>query len=302
MDLSESFGRFHKLFPYLTMEEEIEYFSVFEGFEELEKINFSQSIFEDIKKHILQNYEKLSERFQFEDNEKEQQNIEYLLKKIALGERKIYSVFKDGKISQIKGRNIYKKLFEKNIIKKEISREKPLKKEKKRPLKKHLRQYKVEDKIKFSKQFYRFWFTFIAPNKEKIKEKRFNEVMEHIEKNFDKYVSFSFEELSNELFKKINKNNKYIETGSYWERNKEIDMLAKVSEKGFIAGECKWKNQKVCKNILNKLRKKCENMDFEIEGYALFSKSGFSKELLSSKYDKILLFDLKSFERLHNDK
>jgi hypothetical protein len=32
--------------------------------------------------------------------------------------------------------------------------------------------------------------------------------------------------------------------------------------------------------------------------YALFSKRGFSKELLNIKSNKILLFDLKSFERL----
>ncbi len=302
MELYESFRKFHELFPYLNMEEEIEYFSVFEGFEKLEKISFSQSIFEDIKKYILQDYEKICKKFKMEDNEQEQNEIELFLKKIALGERKIYSVFRDGKISQIKGRNIYKKLFEKDFIKKELSREKPPIKNKKQPIKKHLRQYKVEDKIKFSKQFYRFWFTFIAPNKKLVKEKKFDEVINIIRKDFDKYVSFSFEELSNELFKLINQNNKYIETGSYWERNKEIDMLAKISEKGFIAGECKWKNQKICKNTLNKLQKKCQNIDFQIEGYALFSKSGFSKELLSSKYDKILLFDLKSFERLHDDK
>ncbi len=300
MDISKNFRNFHKLFPYLEIKEEIEYFSVFGGFEKIDSLNFTQSIFEDIKTYILKDYESLSKTFNLSTNEKEQEEIERLLKKIAIGERKIFSLLKDGKISQIKGREIYRKLFKKNMIEREISREKPILKNSKQPLKKHLRQYKIEDKIKFSKPFYRFWFTFIAPNKPLIKNQEFNKVLNIIERDFDKYVSFFFEELSNELIKRVYKNSA-VETGSYWERNKEIDMLAKIPSEGFIAGECKWKNQKICKNTLNKLKKKCEGIDFKIEKYALFSKSGFSKELLSKKYDKILLFDLKSFERLRED-
>ena len=302
MDISNNFKNFHKNFPYLNIEEKIEYFSVFGGYENLKQLSFSQSIFEDIDRYIIQRFDTLSQFFKLAEDEKEQEEIELFLKKIAFGERKIFSVFKDGKISRLKGKSIYKKLFEKNLIKKEFSREKPIIKHSKQPLKKHLRHYKIEDKIKFSKPFYRFWFTFIAPNKKAIKEGKTDILKEIITRGFDKYVSFSFEELSNELIKKIYENNRYIETGSYWERNKEIDMLAKISKNGFIAGECKWKNQKVCKNILNKLQKKCEGMDFEIESYALFSKSGFSKELLNNRYDKILLFDLKSFERLYDDR
>ncbi len=299
MNLSESFREFHQLFPYFEIEEEIEYFSVFGGYENIENIRFSQSIYEDINQHILKRYESLSKNFQISQNKKEQKEIEKLLWKIAVGERKIFSLLKEEKISQIKGREFYKKLFKKKLIQREISREKPSVKNPKRPLKKHLRHYKVEDKIKFSRPFYRFWFTFIAPNEDLIQKGEIQKVLNIIQKNFDKYVSFFFEELSNELIKKIYSNNQYLETGAYWERNKEIDMLAKISKDGFIAGECKWKNQKICKNTLNKLQKKCQGIDFNIEKYALFSKSGFSKELLSKKYDKILLFDLKSFERLY---
>ncbi len=299
MNLSESFRKFHQLFPYFDIEEEIEYFSVFGGYENIENIRFAQSIYEDINQHILKKYEKLSKNFQISQNKKEQKEIEKLLWKIAVGERKIFSLLKEEKISQIKGREFYKKLFKKKLIQREVSREKPPVKNPKRPLKKHLRHYKVEDKIKFSKPFYRFWFTFIAPNEDLIQKGEIQKVLNIIQKNFDKYVSFFFEELSNELIKKIYSNNQYLETGAYWERNKEIDMLAKISKDGFIAGECKWKNQKICKNTLNKLQKKCQGIDFNIEKYALFSKSGFSKELLSKKYDKILLFDLKSFERLY---
>ena len=65
-----------------------------------------------------------------------------------------------------------------------------------------------------------------------------------------------------------------------------------------IAGECKWKNQRISKNILNKLEKKCEVGNLKVDYYALFSKSGFSNELLRNRPDNLLLFDSNDFEML----
>jgi hypothetical protein len=54
----------------------------------------------------------------------------------------------------------------------------------------------------------------------------------------------------------------------------------------------------VCKSELSKLKQKAEVSNLNVDIYALFSKNGFSKELLNGNRDNLLLFDLNDFERL----
>ena len=89
-----------------------------------------------------------------------------------------------------------------------------------------------------------------------------------------------------------------IECGSYWDRFNELDLLAKSSKGIVYAGECKWKNHKINTSILNKLKKKVEIMGIEADYYVLFSKSGFSNELLKLKDKNVILFDLQKFKEL----
>ncbi len=58
-------------------------------------------------------------------------------------------------------------------------------------------------------------------------------------------------------------------------------------------GECKYKDRTVCKNELTKLKQKVAESNIKVDVYALFSKFGFSKELLQMSDEKLLLFDLK---------
>ena len=208
----------------------------------------------------------------------------------------MYSIYKNS-LSQTKGRLAYKELFDKNIIKKELSREKPLKTHPKQKLKKELRDYVIEDKIKFSKNFYRFWFTFIEPNIEDLKAKKYENILKIIDLEFEKFVSLEFENLSEKLIMKSFHQNKNF--GSFWTKDVEIDLLFKTNDNLLIAGEAKWKNHKICKNILTILQKKCARERLEIDYFALFSKSGFSKELYKQKDKKLLLFELKDFKVLY---
>jgi hypothetical protein len=63
-------------------------------------------------------------------------------------------------------------------------------------------------------------------------------------------------------------------------------------------GECKYKERKVCKNELSKLKAKAEQSGINVDTYALFSKSGFSNELLQTQDEDLLLFSLDDLERL----
>ena len=93
--------------------------------------------------------------------------------------------------------------------------------------------------------------------------------------------------------------------GRWWDKNSEIDIVG-IGESDIIFGECKWSNKKVGINILEELIKKSENV--EVKGknrsYILFSKSGFTEELLKSAEDgkDLYLIDLEKIESLLKEK
>ena len=288
-----SLKSFHKQFSYFDIQESIEFYSVFEGHPFLDFIQLDDDLATCIQLNILNRIDELKPYFMYDENSDFQKDLESILVRLAIGDRKSYTVYKKENISQVRGRALYKSLFEKKIIKKEKSREKPLREFKGQLIKKSLRKYEVQDKIHFSDNFTRFWFTFIAPHIEKPLH------VEKIIENIEQYISLSFEELSNELLIHKCKKENIINFGSYWDRNIEIDLLIETKDGTIIAGETKWKNHKVCKNILKTLQKKCERAELGASKFVLCSKSGFSKELKSKSSDEIMLFELKDFEELY---
>ena len=275
------------------------YFSIFDGFFDISLLRESDSLLENITKNILKNFHTLKDEFIYTSQKQLQNDIQKMLYRLSIGDRKHYSLYKN--INRFSGMEAYKFLFEEGIIQKEISREKPIEKKPNQPLKKELRGYQIEDKLHFSKEFHRFWWTFIYPHYDALDKCEYNETLEDIEKNLGYFVSSFFEELSNALIADLFQE-EIVEFGGYWAKDIEIDLLAKLKDGTLIAGECKWKNHKVNKSILNKLINVTQKAGFEAKYYALFSKSGFSKELESMQGDEVLLFDLESFRRLLDDR
>ncbi|WP_331774065.1 DUF234 domain-containing protein [Sulfurospirillum sp. 1612] len=262
----------------------------------MNSLNLSKGLPTLVQEHILDQKEALQPYFHYTEDHDKQRLLEKILIRIARGDRKSYTVYNKEKLSQTKGRILYKYLFENHIIKKEKSRELPIKTSKKQLIKKDLRHYQIQDKIQFSNNFTRFWFTFIAKNfdKEQISYDQ------DIEPFLDKYISLEFENLSNTLLCHIYKKDGILSSGSYWDKNLEIDLFIKTQKEN-IAGEVKWKNSKVCKNILNALIHKCKKSNLDVNKFALFSKSGYSKELETKKYANIELYYLDDFKRLLDD-
>ncbi|WP_458701693.1 DUF234 domain-containing protein [Sulfurospirillum sp. 1307] len=127
-------------------------------------------------------------------------------------------------------------------------------------------------------------------------------MLQNIIDNIESFISLSFEELSNELLIHKYKKENILNHGSYWDKKVEIDLLIEKKDGTIITGEAKWKNHKICKNILNKLQAKCQRADINPDYFALFSKSGFSKELKAINDKQILLYELKDFEGLLMDR
>ncbi len=288
LSIKNNFREFCTSYSYLDIKELIENFAIFGGYDS-GSIELDDDIFENIEQNILNNYHSLKREF-CQDQDKNT-----LLQKIALGDRKEYAIYRSSSnISQIRGRVLQKELYQNNIIEKELTREIIPKREKHRYVKKEFRRYVPEDKFRFVKNFDRFWYTFIYPFSNELDNNIQKSCLENIKQGFDKFVSLTFEELSNELIKGDIFRLNIIQSGGYWDIHTEYDILAKKSNGRYILGECKWTNQKVCKNELNKLKNKAKFLKFDIEQYALFSKNGFSKSL--KKQRNILLFELKDFE------
>jgi len=286
--------RFTKEFSYLSSLELVEYFAVFDGFENLQKLTLYESIIDNIEHNILKNFQHLKEKFIFTADENLQKDIEKFLHRLSTGNRKSYSVYKKD-ISFYRGKTIYKILFQNNILTKELSREDDSFKNYKRR-KRDYRGYQIENKMKFTKGFYRFWFMFVYPYYQELENGEYQECLDNIKENLDYFISLMFEYLSNELIKQ--KHPTIVEDGSYWDKHIEIDVLAKDIDGTIYVGECKWKNHKVNGSVLNKLKKKSSKVGFDVDYFVLFSKSGYSKELLKSKEKNLLLYDIDDFKEL----
>jgi hypothetical protein len=87
-------------------------------------------------------------------------------------------------------------------------------------------------------------------------------------------------------------------SGSYWNIYSEFDILVITENKKILLGECKYKERMVCKNEFTKLKQKAEASHILVERFVLFSKCGFSKELLGMQDETLLLFDLDALKML----
>lgn len=278
----------------------IEYHAVFSGLNTDDRILYCSDIFEAIKLAILEKYEILKDKFlYFEDNTL--QNLsEIFLIKLANGDRKFFTLLQNAQIPRIKGNQIHNALQDLDVIHTELSREEPFKSNKQK-IKKYLRKYRIENKLHFSKSFFRFWYSFIAPNLDLIKQNKHDDLLEIIRFDFDKFVSLGFENLGYDLALNVLNERKTLEFASFWKRNIELDMLFYTQENELIVGEVKYKDTRVCKNILNIIKNKCKKLNLTPDKVILISKSGFSKELKMLENENLILLELDDFKRLYFD-
>ena len=197
------------------------------------------------------------------------------------------------------GREIVDTLVKLNVLFLEQSRQAPLRSHPRHSLKKHMRHYRIEPKVRFVKPFYRFWFGFVAPCSSDLEQRKGLAFMEHFEAHKERNYSLLFEQLSTLLLEQhFQDHDPICSQGSYWDHHSEFDLLS-VSKRGkIVLGECKYTSRPVTKKELTKLKEKAGQSGIHADHYALFSKSGFSNELLASQDKTVLLFALKDFEQL----
>jgi len=281
----------------LELEQAVEYFSIMGGIGKNIELDYFDDVFSMVESNFVQNFSKfqtlVSPSYLLESPYRE------ILIAVARGDGKLYSVLRKAKVSETLGEKIVQELVSLNVLKVEVSRESPLRNHPKHKLKKELRSYRVQDKLRFVQPFMRFWFGFVTYYKKDLALGKGDAFLENFEKHYDRLRSLVYEQLCDALLvQHYAEHNNIVDSGSFWNIHSEFDILAVSQDKKIILGECKYKDRKVCKNELTKLKAKALESGINVDVYVLFSKSGFSNELLQTQDKDLLLFDLNDLKAL----
>ena len=295
LKLLEQFRSFYsRNFPD-DMEMQIAYFAVFGGLGW--DIDTSKPITSLIKTLILNNFDTLHAKMQ--ELTANDENNKRLLQALAVGDRRIFSAFKRAGLNNGNGGAALNFLQEAGLVQMEYSREKhPRDKNPNAKLKRKDARHRISHKVLFTHPFVRFWFYFITPQIRHIKEKNFTKVLQNFEDKRNSYTSLVFEELSEILLNYHLRDAQIISSGSYWDADMEIDILTITNDNKIYVGECKWKNHKVNKKELHKINEKCQRLHIVPTQILLFSKRGFSKELMQLQGKELALFSSEDFALL----
>ena len=156
----------------------------------------------------------------------------------------------------------------------------------------------LSNRLYFKSPFLRFWFGFVAPLFKGIKEGDFDEVKERFDKRFADFKNLIFIELSKELLKYTFKDDFLSDVRTYWDKNIELDIIAKTKSKKLIVVSCRYSNSKVKKSELNALKEKCKLSHIKPDIFVIISKKGFSSELKALKGEDLKLLTIKGFKSL----
>lgn len=281
----------------MELEQTVEYFSILGGIGKNIELDYFDDVISMVESNFVNNFEKfqalVSPSYLLESPYRE------ILVAVARGDGKLYSVLRKAKLSETIGEEIIHELVSLNVLRIEGSRETPLRSHPKHKLKKEQRSYRVQDKLRFVQPFMRFWFGFVTYYRKDLLLGKGDAFLENFEKHYERLRSLVYEQLCDALLVEYYaKKTPLVSGGSFWNIHSEFDILAVSSSQKIILGECKYKERKVCKNELTKLKTKAEESGIKVDIYALFSKSGFSNELLATKDENLILFDLNDLKVL----
>lgn len=225
-----------------------------------------------------------------------------LLHAISIGDRRQSSALRRAHIGKEKGEEAFNLFLAKDILQIEHSRETPpVRIYPKQKFKKVIERHKISHKYRFSTPFLRFWFAFLEPFKESIQTGNYDPFYRNFHQHFNAFVGFIFEELCDQYIRTVvctQFEDTILESGSYWDREIEIDLLCETYTGEIWIGECKWTNHKCNKKELRHLEEKWCKLSLYPDKIFLFSKRGFSNELKEIQDSRLYLLSADDFEIL----
>jgi hypothetical protein len=151
----------------------------------------------------------------------------------------------------------------------------------------------------FRDNYFRFWFRFVYPNKTAIEKGESAQVLKSVKEGYSHYMGGVFEEFARQWVWEL-KPIKFTRAGRWWEKDKEIDIVAYGENSGEIAFfECKWKSltENQARRVLTDLRQKSECVRWKSrcrkEHFGIFAKMLENKENL--RKEGYLAYDLDDF-------
>jgi len=139
--------------------------------------------------------------------------------------------------------------------------------------------------------FMRFWFRYVAPYASLLAGGQSAAVRARLQRDLPGFVAPVFEQLSRDWVVRAAAAGTLplplTAVGRWWTRQAEIDVVA-LGEEGLLVGECKWSTHPIGLDVLRSLEASTAVMlsetglapDRQVH-FALFSKSGFTPDLLA---------------------
>lgn len=278
----------------------IEYYGVFGGVPHyLIQIDQQKSFYENLQEIALERGSILFNEVEFLLRQELREVMSYftVIQVIALGSTKINEIEQKSDIDRTKLTYYLNNLIELGIVEKEYPVTMPVK-----------QKAKSRKGLYFLKDsYFRFYFTYMFPYMSELVDAGSEYVVENIIKpDINRYMGSVFEKVSGQFLNHLKRKDQtpfyFMMLGRWWEKAEEVDLVAFDQEGHLLIGECKWTTSLVGKKELDKMIRLTNHIKPEAKKswYYLFSKSGFSKELIdcSESEASIYLITLEQMESL----
>lgn len=274
------FEHYHEFMPSLTTDEQIMHYAVTGGVPKYIELFYQQKdIYRAIERNVMETNAFLYAEPEF-ILQKEVTGIGTyfsILKVIAAGNHKLGNMATVLGVPQSNLSKYLSVLEDLDILERQV----PITEENPAKSKKGL--YFIKD------NYFDFWFRFIYPQKNLLEMGKTDFVSKKIKANFiDNHVSFVYEEICRQHVWNYLSDDLYFDrVGRWWgNKNVEIDIVAYDSTgTTMLFGECKYSRKPKGIDILWNLKEKSASVNWKrnerIEHFAIFSKAGFTDELLA---------------------
>jgi len=294
-----NFFQSQKFFPEKNFSEFLNIYAITGGMPAyLKQFEGGGEISDEIKKKIFNKTAFLHNEVEFTLKEelREPKNYLAILRAIAMGKRKLGEIVNEVGLDKATTNKYLSVLINLRLVEREV----PITEDK--PDKSRRGLYKISD------NFFVFWFQYIFPYKSYLEMDNYDYVLEKMFSGlkYNDNASSSFKIIAAQVYERVaaelliawqDKIFAFERVGRYWDSNQEIDAVGfSSSEKKIIFGECKWSEKQVGTNIYEELKKKVAEVDWNKddrkEYYILFSKSGFTEEMVKiAKIDGVFLVE-----------
>lgn len=274
------FRHYHEFFPNKKGKELVAYYAITGGVPKyIELFHDFSDIYAAIENNVLSKSSFLYDEpnFLLQREVDEVGSYFSIIKTIAAGNQKLSKISTVLELKQTVILKYLKTLINLDILEREV----PVTEENPETSKKGL--YKIKD------NFMMFWFKFIFPNLSYIESGHGELAMKKIRANLvDAHIAYVYEDICIEKMWDLNAEGAwgfhFEKAGRWWNGDTEIDIVAIDRTGGnIIFGECKYWENKVGVDILERLEQKSGQVEWKRDTrnnyFVLFSVSGFTEEL-----------------------